>query len=464
MTEKTFLFYDLETTGLNPPFDQIVQFAAIRTDLAFNEIERCEWVAKLDPDVIPAPEATITHRTSIARMKKEGMSHFEMVRKIHQMINTPGTMSLGYNTLGFDDEFLRFNFYKNLLPPYTHQYANQCSRADVYPIVVMYYLFNPLAFKWPNVDGKLSFKLEEISAANQFVFGQAHNALVDVEATVALAKECANEKKMWDYLLAYFNKNIDSERIYALPKEDGRQYGLYVSGSLGLGSNFIAPCLFLGTHAHYKNQTLWLRLDLPELKKSLGDDFQTNTWVINKKFGEPGFLLPPNARYMECVSDERKEIVRENLEWLSHHSAHLEKIIDHYRHYTYPEVEGVDPSAALYINGFLTDAEQRQSQQFHHVEWKHRSECIDTMKNANVKALAIRILGYHDVALLSEEQKEIYDAYIESCRASQEIKDYKGCHKLTPLRAMQRIEEIKLERKLDDEQLALLDELAQFLG
>ena len=27
----TFLFYDLETTGLNPAFDQILQFAAIPT-------------------------------------------------------------------------------------------------------------------------------------------------------------------------------------------------------------------------------------------------------------------------------------------------------------------------------------------------------------------------------------------------------------------------------------------------
>ena len=38
----TYLFYDLETTGLNPCFDQVLQFAAIRTDLSLNEIERHE--------------------------------------------------------------------------------------------------------------------------------------------------------------------------------------------------------------------------------------------------------------------------------------------------------------------------------------------------------------------------------------------------------------------------------------
>jgi exodeoxyribonuclease I len=33
----TFLFYDTETSGLNRAFDQILEFAAIRTDLKLNE-------------------------------------------------------------------------------------------------------------------------------------------------------------------------------------------------------------------------------------------------------------------------------------------------------------------------------------------------------------------------------------------------------------------------------------------
>ena len=36
----TFVFYDLETTGTSPAFDQPLQFAAIRTDDDFNGIER----------------------------------------------------------------------------------------------------------------------------------------------------------------------------------------------------------------------------------------------------------------------------------------------------------------------------------------------------------------------------------------------------------------------------------------
>src|SRR5690349_21435830 len=121
--QKTFLFYDIETTGLNLCFDQVMQFAAIRTDLQLNEIERHQFYVRLNPDVIPSPEAIITHRISIKDCET-GEKEIDAIKKIHYLFNTPGTISLGYNTLNFDDEFLRFSFHRNLLSPYTHQWAN----------------------------------------------------------------------------------------------------------------------------------------------------------------------------------------------------------------------------------------------------------------------------------------------------------------------------------------------------
>src|SRR5262249_10587345 len=107
---KTYLFYDIETTGLNKAFDQIIQFAAIRTDLNLNEIERQQFFVKLNPDVVPSPQAFLTHRITVNTLYKHGISELEAVTRIHHMLNKPGTISLGYNTLGFDDEFLRFSF------------------------------------------------------------------------------------------------------------------------------------------------------------------------------------------------------------------------------------------------------------------------------------------------------------------------------------------------------------------
>ena len=42
-----FVFYDLETTGRNPTWDQIIQVAAILVDSSFNEIDRFEGRCRL---------------------------------------------------------------------------------------------------------------------------------------------------------------------------------------------------------------------------------------------------------------------------------------------------------------------------------------------------------------------------------------------------------------------------------
>ena len=61
---NTYLFYDLETSGLNPCFDQIYQFAAIRTDMDLNPIEEIEIEVRPTKDIIPSPMAMVTHQLS----------------------------------------------------------------------------------------------------------------------------------------------------------------------------------------------------------------------------------------------------------------------------------------------------------------------------------------------------------------------------------------------------------------
>ena len=102
--QQTLLFYDLETSGLESGFDQLIQFAAIRTDLALNELERHEITARLSIDVVPAPGAVLTHQIDPSSFD-QGKPEYQAVREIHEIINRPGTLSGGYNTLGFDDEF-----------------------------------------------------------------------------------------------------------------------------------------------------------------------------------------------------------------------------------------------------------------------------------------------------------------------------------------------------------------------
>ena len=184
---KTYLFYDIETTGLSKAFDQVLQFAAIRTDSQLNELDRFTVKVQLRPDVIPSPGAVITNRISL-KDQVTGLCEYEAIRKIHHLINQRNTISLGYNSLGFDDEFLRFAFHRNLLPPYTHQFKNGCRRMDLLPIAVMFWLYKREVITWPQLNTKPSLKLEHINEVNQLASGPSHEATVDVEATLGLAR------------------------------------------------------------------------------------------------------------------------------------------------------------------------------------------------------------------------------------------------------------------------------------
>ncbi|MDU8914085.1 exonuclease domain-containing protein [Aestuariicoccus sp. MJ-SS9] len=59
-----YVFYDTETTGTDTTFDQILQFAAIRTDEDLNELDRFETRRRLLPHVVPAPGALLATRVT----------------------------------------------------------------------------------------------------------------------------------------------------------------------------------------------------------------------------------------------------------------------------------------------------------------------------------------------------------------------------------------------------------------
>jgi exodeoxyribonuclease I len=78
-----FVLYDVETLGLNKRFDQILQFAAVRTDADLVETHRFETRSRLMPQVVPSPRAL--HVTGMSLEDANSMSrpsHYSMVCKI----------------------------------------------------------------------------------------------------------------------------------------------------------------------------------------------------------------------------------------------------------------------------------------------------------------------------------------------------------------------------------------------
>lgn len=458
---QTYLFYDIETTGLNKAFDQVLQFAAIRTDLNLKEIERYELKIKLNPDVIPAPKALITHHIGISQTM-QGLREIDAITQIHRWLNEPGTISLGYNTLGFDDEFLRFSFYRNLLPPYTHQYANQCSRMDIYPMTVMFYLFKNQVVTWPEKNGKTSLKLEEINHVNQLAAGRAHDAIVDVEVTIELAKRYFKEREMWDYLCGYFSKHKDQERL----KNFVNSEALMVDGVFGKDQLYQCPALHLGTHQRYTNQTVWLKLDSEQLSQTTFENIKENTRTMQKKSGEPSFVLPLSNRFLRHLKPERMTLSETNKKWLQQNPDLFKNIVNYHINYTYPVIPETDIEASLYLNGFWSADEENFCRRFHAVNPKEKAAMTAQVKNPKLKALAMRILGRNYPEELTGELAESFAQYtrqINPVDESKSLVDFRGTKRMTPRTALNEIAEIRMHGGLTAEQAGLLVELETYI-
>lgn len=453
---NSYLFYDIETSGLNKCFDQVLQFAAIRTDLELQELERHEIFVKLNPDVIPTPAAILVHQLSIGKMQ-DGICEYEAVKKIHRLFNTPGTISVGYNSLGFDDEFLRFSFYRNLLAPYTHQYANNCSRMDIYPMAVMYYLFKPEGIVWPKFNGIVSLKLEHLNAQNQLTPGVAHNAMHDVEATLSLAQLLKKEASMWEYLCGYFDKKTDLERLEKLTFiADKYQQALLIDGSLGGAKFYQSPAIGLGLHNHYKNQSLWL---------SLERELTTTAFVSRKRFGESPILLPLTERFSRYLSEERRGLVTANVEWLQKNPELFLEACEYHKEYKYPEIPNLDIDAALYQNGFISDGERFKCDSFHMAPVREKISLLDQFSDLNLRTQAIRVLGRNYPELLSKEGHLYAEflRYLEKIKLGEMIVNYKNEMRLTSPSALIEIENLSKTQNLSNSQQELLMGLARYI-
>lgn len=474
---KTFLFYDIETSGLNSSFDQVLTFAAIRTDLNLNEIGREYIIVKLRPDIVPSPGAFITHRLSLQELSS-GLCEYEAAKKIHEIINIPDTISLGYNTLGFDDEFLRFTFYRNLFSPYTHQYANGCSRMDILPLTILYRLFKPWVLKWPHLNGRSSLKLELISRENLLVSsGKAHNAMVDVEATLALAKLLFHEKEMWDYSLGFFDKKIDQARIENIEPSihiGNEDYRLCLMVSLSFGSKvmYMAPVLFIGHSAKYTNQSLWLRLDKEKILPDKLHGDRDKLFAIRSKYGEAEIILPPAERFWNRLLKTQQDTCKKNLALISDNPGLFEEVVKYHQNYQYPFIPDLDYDASLYQSGFFSWQEKKEIAMFHDASINEKLKLSiapeSPIKSRRIKDMAFRIMfrNYFDSVFFSSGVPTVQaqDAikYMNKLKSfkpgdAAAIKGFRNDVKLTCYGAAGELKRLKEENRLDEDQLEILD-------
>jgi exodeoxyribonuclease-1 len=198
----SFLWYDLETFGRDPRRTRIAQFAAIRTDAELNPVgEPISLFCQPANDLLPSPGATMITGITPQRALAEGLPEHEFMARLADEFMQPMTCAVGYNSIRFDDEFVRFGLYRNFHDAYEREWRNGNSRWDLLDVLRLAEALRPDGLEWPKrEDGAPSFKLEHLAIANGVREGEAHEALSDVRALIGLARKFkAAQPKLWDY-------------------------------------------------------------------------------------------------------------------------------------------------------------------------------------------------------------------------------------------------------------------------
>ena len=203
-------WHDYETFGADPRRDRPAQFAGIRTDEALNETgEPLVIYCKPARDCLPQPEACLLTGITPQLADEQGLPEPAFIARIHTELAQPGTCSVGYNSLRFDDEVTRHTLYRNFYDPYAREWQQGNSRWDIIDLVRMTYALRPEGITWPqHEEGHPSFRLEDLVAANGIQHESAHDALSDVRATIGLARLIRDQQpRLYQWLFQLRNKH-----------------------------------------------------------------------------------------------------------------------------------------------------------------------------------------------------------------------------------------------------------------
>jgi exodeoxyribonuclease-1 len=249
----TFFWHDYETWGRVPRRDRPAQFAGIRTDLELNEVaDPVELYCRPPADTLPDPESVLVTRLLPQQAAARGVSETEFAAAVERELATPCTIGVGYNSIRFDDEVTRFLFWRNLIDPYAREWRDECGRWDLLDVVRCCWALRPEGIEWPrHDDGRPSFRLEHLTAANGLAHESAHDAVSDVRATIALARLLRERKpRLWDFCLRLRTKEAVRDEIGA-----GRPF-VHLSGRYPLERGCLAIVWPLAPHPVNRNELI----------------------------------------------------------------------------------------------------------------------------------------------------------------------------------------------------------------
>lgn len=406
-----FVFYDLETTGISPAYDQPLQFAAILTDEHFVEKRRVNIRCRLAPHILPSPQALIVTGVTPDQLTDPSLpSLFEFSQKVVALTEQwAPAIWVGYNTMKFDEEVLRQTFYQNLSPSIYATQFNGNTRFDVMTAVYAAYVRDPGLLAWPQDEaGRQSFKLDRLAPANGFNGHNAHDALGDVEATIHIARQLADRNpSLWAELLSNAHKTEVQAKLETFqPMELVLRFGggeprAYTGVFCGYTQGNNTRAAFFDLDAAdpselltASDEALFAAVDAsPKIVRGVS----TNKAPALLSMAEPS---PEHQRRAAVIADAPEFHRRVG-------EAMAARFVDD------PDAPP-KPVEEMIYGEFYSNADKNLLGEFQHADWPRRQEIVSSLSDRRLRQLGNRLVAFHSPELLTAEETARFRDYLRS--------------------------------------------------
>jgi len=473
MIQNTLYWHDYETTGLDPARDRPVQFGGIRTDEDLNIIgEPLNIMARPGMDTLPHPMSCLITGITPKQALEQGLPEAGFIARILAELSQPGTCGVGYNSLRFDDEVTRNTLYRNLHDPYGREWQNGNSRWDIIDMVRACHDLRPEGIVWPRrADAdRPSFRLEELTVANGITHEQAHDALSDVYATIAVAKLIREKQpKLYNFIYQLRRKNevlkhIDLKEMTPI---------LHTSGMYGSDHGNTRLVVPIATHPTNKNSiivfdlaqdpALLLDLGLKALLERLytaSEDLpegverpQLKQLLINKC----PVIAPTSTLTGDAAKRLRIDLIAgmRNRHTLVHARKEVQQKIA--KLFEPREFEPVtDPDLMIYAGKFFNDSDKAQMNAIHDTDPYELGTQSWSFVDKRLPEMLFRYRARnYPKTLGTDEQAQ----WLKHCRARL-VDGESGHFTFTDFHA--EIEQVRAQMSADDPRIKLLDEVSAF--
>ncbi len=390
-----------------------MQFAGQRTDMNLEPIgEPVNILVKMTNDTLPSPGAINVTKITPQDTLRDGIIEAEFCKYVTEEIFVPNTVAVGYNTVRFDDEFMRATLWRNFYDAYEWEWKDGRSRWDLLDVVRLTRALRPEGINWPfREDGKPTNRLELITKLNGLEHKHAHDALSDVYATIAVAKLIKDKQpKLFEFLY----KMREKSAVKKLVNLEDKQPFVYASGRYSNEHNKATVVVPLTAGRNGNVLVYDLQYDLEKIMAESvsavrSTFFPTVKELCYNKCPAVAPLAVLDAQDGWSKIGLTKEQVEKNLQILTKHPEFAERMRSEYENR--PEFPpAVEPEVALY-DGFLNDSDKVKVAAVRNAEVRNLADFHPEFIDERLPKLLLHYKGRNYPECLSESETESYEKY-----------------------------------------------------